>query len=173
MAAQSLHRAVSTGISSAAKCVCIIAAPHVPSNASSIVAGRAVRQLTLQRTGDCSSQSEAGICRPHANGGRARRWRSPPEPDASAMTESADINLKQVEVKRPALHQDLARRSVHGAAATILSQGIRFVIQFGAQVALARMLLPAEFGIVAMTTPLVGFVQILTDLGLLQATVQQ
>jgi PST family polysaccharide transporter len=70
-------------------------------------------------------------------------------------------------------HRDLKRRSVHGAAATVLSQGVRFVVQFAAQVLLARLLAPSEFGIVAMVMPLVGFVQMFTDLGLLQVTVQK
>lgn len=70
-------------------------------------------------------------------------------------------------------HGDLKRRSVHGAAATILSQGFRFVLQLAAQVLLARMLAPGEFGLLAMVMPLAGFVQMFADLGLLQATVQK
>jgi PST family polysaccharide transporter len=68
---------------------------------------------------------------------------------------------------------ELKRRSVHGAAATVVAQGIRFVLQFGSQVALARLLVPADFGLVAMVTPVVGFLQIFGDMGLLLATVQK
>jgi PST family polysaccharide transporter len=68
---------------------------------------------------------------------------------------------------------ELKRRSVHGAAATIAGQGCRFLAQVGSQVVLARLLTPAQFGLVAMVAPIVGFVQIFNDLGLLEATVQK
>lgn len=68
---------------------------------------------------------------------------------------------------------ELKRRSVHGAAATVAAQGIRFVLQFGSQIVLARLLAPAEFGLVAMVTPIVGFLQIFGEMGLLQAAVQK
>lgn len=67
----------------------------------------------------------------------------------------------------------LKRRSVHGAAASLGAQGLRFVLQFGSQIVLARLLLPGDFGLVAMAAPLLGFVQIFNDLGLTQATVQR
>jgi polysaccharide transporter, PST family len=68
---------------------------------------------------------------------------------------------------------ELKRRSVHGAAATILGQGFRFLLQTGTQVMLARLLSPAEFGLVAMVAPLVGFVRLFAELGLLEAVVQK
>lgn len=67
----------------------------------------------------------------------------------------------------------LKQRSVRGAAATGVSQGLRFLLQFGSQIALARLLLPAEVGLVAMAGPLLGFVAIFSELGLTQATVQR
>jgi len=67
----------------------------------------------------------------------------------------------------------LKQRSVRGAAATMVSQGIRIVLQFGSQIALARLLLPGEVGLVALVGPLLGFVAIFTELGLTQATVQR
>jgi len=67
----------------------------------------------------------------------------------------------------------LKRRSVRGGAATFAAQGVRFVLQFGAQVMLARLLTPAQFGIVAMVAPLVGLVQLFAELGLTQAVIQR
>ena len=67
----------------------------------------------------------------------------------------------------------LRRSSVRGAAATFAGQILRVVLQFGAQVLLARMLLPAQFGLVAMIGPVLTFVALLTDLGLTQVTVQR
>jgi PST family polysaccharide transporter len=67
----------------------------------------------------------------------------------------------------------LKQRSVRGAAATFVAQGLRFVLQFGSQVALARLLMPAQFGLVAMLGPVVAFVGIFNELGLSQATIQR
>jgi len=67
----------------------------------------------------------------------------------------------------------LKRQSVRGAAATFLAQGLRFVLQFGSQIALARLLSPADFGLVAMIGPVLMLVQIFNELGLSQATIQR
>ena len=68
---------------------------------------------------------------------------------------------------------DLKRQSVRGAAATFVAQGMRFVLQFGSQIALARLLSPADFGLVAMIGPVLMLVQIFNELGLSQATIQR
>ncbi len=67
----------------------------------------------------------------------------------------------------------LKQRSVRGAIATFGSQGLRFVLQFGSQVALAHFLAPAAFGVVAMAGPVLNLIQIFNELGLSQATVQK
>ena len=67
----------------------------------------------------------------------------------------------------------LKRRSVHGAAVTLVSQAIRFLFQIGAQIGLARLLTPTDFGLIAMVSPFVGFVQLVNDFGLLEATIQR
>ncbi|WP_260928049.1 lipopolysaccharide biosynthesis protein [Novosphingobium sp. 9] len=67
----------------------------------------------------------------------------------------------------------LKRRSAMGAAWTLAGQGTKFVLQFGSQVALARLLLPTDFGLLAMVGPLVTAALLLTDLGLSAATVQR
>lgn len=69
--------------------------------------------------------------------------------------------------------QGLGRRSIRGAAVTSGSQACKFFLTFASQVALARLLQPAEFGLVAMVTPIIAFVQVFADLGLLQAIVQR
>ncbi len=68
---------------------------------------------------------------------------------------------------------DLKRRSVRGAAATLSSQGVVFVIRLVVTSVLARLLSPMDFGLVAMATPLVAFVILFEDLGLSMATVQR
>lgn len=67
----------------------------------------------------------------------------------------------------------LKARSASGAAITMAAQAARFVLQFGSQVALARLLLPTDFGLIAMVAPLIAAALLLTDLGLSQATVQR
>ena len=70
-------------------------------------------------------------------------------------------------------HGSLKRASLHGVAVTFLSQGLRFVLQFGAQIVLAHWLLPREFGLIAMVAPVLSLVQVFNDLGLTQATIQR
>jgi PST family polysaccharide transporter len=67
----------------------------------------------------------------------------------------------------------LKQRSVRGAAATLVSQGLRVGLQFGSQIVLARLLSPGDFGLIAMVAPLLVLVQIFNELGLSQATIQR
>lgn len=67
----------------------------------------------------------------------------------------------------------LKTRSVRGASITALVQLPKIVLMLGSQLVLARLLLPADFGVVAMVTPVIGFVQVLADLGLTQAVVSR
>lgn len=89
------------------------------------------------------------------------------EPSASGVDHTADQLQTETDL------QSLKKRSVRGAAATFAAQGLRFGLQFGSQIALARMLLPADFGLVAMIAPVLSFVQIFNELGLSQATIQR
>lgn len=67
---------------------------------------------------------------------------------------------------------NLKGRSVRGGVWTISSQGAQFFIQSLATVVLARLLTPADFGIVAMVTAITVFGQAFADLGLSEATIQ-
>ncbi len=51
-----------------------------------------------------------------------------------------------------ALAAGLRRAAVRGAGATVFAAGISFAVQLGAMVVLARVLTPADFGVVAMVT---------------------
>lgn len=53
------------------------------------------------------------------------------------------------------------------------SQGLRFLIQFGATAVLARLLSPQDFGLVAMTAVITGFIIMFADAGLTVATIQR
>lgn len=79
-------------------------------------------------------------------------------------------------VSQQASEVDLAGlkgRSARGAAITLTSQFLRFLISFGGQIWLAHLLIPADFGVVAMAAPVAAFVTLFTDLGLSQATIQR
>jgi O-antigen/teichoic acid export membrane protein len=71
------------------------------------------------------------------------------------------------------LRTDLKRRSVRGGLITIISQGAQFLIQMAATVVLARLLVPADFGLVAMVTAFTSVAQGFADLGLSEATIQR
>ncbi|APW37494.1 hypothetical protein RD110_10075 [Rhodoferax koreense] len=63
--------------------------------------------------------------------------------------------------------------SVKGSFATMLSQGLKMALQFGTQLVLARILFPADFGLLAMIAPIIAVVMIINDLGFGQVVVQR
>lgn len=68
---------------------------------------------------------------------------------------------------------DLKGRSVRGGVAIAAGQAAGFVLKIGSTAVLARLLTPADFGLIAMATALTGFVAIFNDAGLTIATVQR
>src|ERR1700733_11680402 len=71
------------------------------------------------------------------------------------------------------LHADLKGRSVRGGMLTLTSQGAQFLMQTVSTVVLARLLTPADFGLVTMVTAITGLGQAFADLGLSEATIQR
>ncbi len=70
------------------------------------------------------------------------------------------------------LNADIKGRSVRGGLLTLTSQVVAFVLQSVSTVVLARLLTPADFGLVAMVTAITGLGQAFADLGLSEATIQ-
>jgi O-antigen/teichoic acid export membrane protein len=68
---------------------------------------------------------------------------------------------------------DLARQSVRGGAATMGGQVAKFVLSTGSNIALARLLSPRDFGLVAMAVVVTMFGGLIKDLGLSLATIQR
>lgn len=66
----------------------------------------------------------------------------------------------------------LASRAVAGGKITIATQMVRFGVQFAGIVVLGRLLEPADFGLLAMVTAIVGIGEVLRDFGLSTAAVQ-
>ena len=71
------------------------------------------------------------------------------------------------------LNSNLRRRSVRGGAVTLANQAVKFLLTLGSTAALARLLTPEDFGLVAMIVSVVGFIQTFKDMGLAMATVQR
>lgn len=70
------------------------------------------------------------------------------------------------------LMPDLRGRSIRGGVVTLVAQGLKFILQLASTAILGRLLLPEEFGLVAMVTAITGFVAMFKDAGLSMATVQ-
>lgn len=67
---------------------------------------------------------------------------------------------------------DLRLRSARASAASVFAQALRFILGFGSTIVLARLLVPGDFGVVAMVVAITGFVALFRELGLALATVQ-
>ena len=68
---------------------------------------------------------------------------------------------------------DLHRRSLRGGAISMIGQGGNVTLQIISTVVLARILLPEDFGLVAMVTAVTGYASILVDLGTRDAVAQR
>ncbi len=71
------------------------------------------------------------------------------------------------------LRINLGGRTARGGAVAVLSQGLKFVITLGATSVMARLLTPADYGLVGMVAFVTGFVSMYKDLGLSTATIQK
>ncbi|RLB66002.1 MAG: lipopolysaccharide biosynthesis protein, partial [Deltaproteobacteria bacterium] len=71
------------------------------------------------------------------------------------------------------LGQDMARKSVRGGLATLSTQGVQFALTIGSTAVLARLLTPADYGLIGMVTVVVNFAQMFKNVGLSMATVQK
>ena len=67
----------------------------------------------------------------------------------------------------------LRGRATSGILKTGISQAVRLLVQFASVIVLSRLLVPSQFGLLAMAGPVVGFALLFQDLGLTQAIVQK
>lgn len=68
--------------------------------------------------------------------------------------------------------QELRHTVVKGSLALVFSQGISFGLSIVSTMVLARLLIPADFGIIGMVTVLINFLIMFKDVGLSTATIQ-
>lgn len=68
---------------------------------------------------------------------------------------------------------ELKKRTIYGGLIFGVSQGVRFLFYIATTIVLARLLLPEDFGLVAMVAALVSFLRFFKEAGLSTATVQR
>lgn len=71
------------------------------------------------------------------------------------------------------LRRDLEERSVRGGVLMVVAQVGKLVLRLASTAVLARLLVPADFGLVAMLTVATGFAGLFAGMGLATATVQR
>ena len=89
----------------------------------------------------------------------------------NAATENKTQRDKQFQTDH--LLGDLKGRAARGGAIALISQSAKFALHIGSTMILARLLTPADFGMIAMVSAFTGFVMLFRDLGLTAATVQR
>jgi O-antigen/teichoic acid export membrane protein len=68
---------------------------------------------------------------------------------------------------------DLHQRSLRGGAMAMISQGGNVATQIISTIVLARILVPEDFGLVAMVSAITGYVAVFVDLGTRDAVAQR
>lgn len=71
------------------------------------------------------------------------------------------------------LTQGLAKKSVRGGITTLGSQGVQVALRISSTAVLARLLTPADYGLIGMVTVVIGFIEMFKDAGLSMATIQR
>jgi O-antigen/teichoic acid export membrane protein len=82
-------------------------------------------------------------------------------PDANSLLDASHLS------------KNLNRRMAKGGAITIGSQVAKLVLRLVSGAVLARLLTPADFGVVALVTVVTGFIELFKDAGLSMATIQR
>ena len=90
-----------------------------------------------------------------------------PKPDAASPRRGADL------FETGHLLSDLRARSVRGGAITLGVEVCQFVLQMVSTMVLARLLTPADYGLIAMVSAVTGFLSMFSNLGLSTATIQK
>jgi O-antigen/teichoic acid export membrane protein len=91
-----------------------------------------------------------------------------PEPSPAIQPEGQDRFFRT-----DAVRSDIKRRTIRGGLVTALSQVVKQVLAIGSVILLSRLLSPADTGLVAMVIVIIGFNNLISDLGLSVATIQR
>jgi len=71
------------------------------------------------------------------------------------------------------LLDNVQRQAFRGGLVTLLSQAIKLLLQAGSAAVLGRLLVPRDFGLIAMVASVTNFIALFKDLGLSNATIQR
>lgn len=93
-----------------------------------------------------------------------------PESPGAALTARTPEDV--VSGRSPDGNDDLRARAVRGTAFTLVGQWSGVILQLLSAAVLARLLLPADYGLIGMVLPIIGIAELLRDLGLSDATIQ-
>ncbi len=72
-----------------------------------------------------------------------------------------------------AAHDSYSGTVMQGSFYAALSQGVTIGCQIGSVLILSRLLMPSDFGLIAMIGPLIAFLSMFKEMGLLQAVIQK
>jgi len=98
---------------------------------------------------------------------------SPHAVDSTNTTSRNDDGNQSQYFQSVKLGQNLKSRTLSGGVLTLALQVFKFVARFGSIAVLARLLTPADFGLVAMVTVVTGFLDTFAEGGLSVATIQR
>ncbi|MEQ9667581.1 lipopolysaccharide biosynthesis protein [Coleofasciculus sp. G2-EDA-02] len=84
-----------------------------------------------------------------------------------------DPSTSNQHISTDAISSDLKRRSLQSGLIAFVAQPVKLAFGIGSTVVLARLLTPADFGLLAMVAPLLSLVDSLANFGLETATVQR
>lgn len=94
-------------------------------------------------------------------------------PTGGTHVTAAITDVSDPDLRIDHLTTDLKGRTVRGGAVALSAQAVKFAIRLGSTAVLARLLTPADFGLIAMVAAVTGFIGLFRDLGLSTATVQR
>src|SRR6266436_230772 len=103
----------------------------------------------------------------------ARANRAGPVETSAQDHSSQGIDVNEKHLSTDHLLTNLRQRTISSGLVTTAAQGTQFFLNLGYIMVLARLLVPQEFGLVAMVTTVTGFLRIFQDAGLSMATVQR
>jgi PST family polysaccharide transporter len=91
--------------------------------------------------------------------------------NGGSVVKTTDPNEKHLATDH--LRTNIRDRTVSSGLVTLTSQAAKFALSVGSTVILARLLVPHDFGLLAMVTTIVGLLQVFKDAGLSTATIQR
>lgn len=86
---------------------------------------------------------------------------------------NSDMPDAAAELRTDHLLSSLGRRSVRGGVVSFAAQGFKLALQIATVIVLARLLLPAAFGLIAMVAAFSTVLDLMKELGLSAATIQK